>query len=1093
MYFTCIAVFAVPLTHSVVLLTQRSKTLTLYCFAVTALDAYRSIFFVAFFPRAFMFLSALVCCVRIIAICSIALGYSGGARLSASMDSDGSPPSPSLEKSRRTRNKHFSDTFVEEGGDENVRVCIRVRPFNHRELELQKLSAEKGPLRSVVAMPDGMAGRVVFYEKQPNSSDYRQGDEFQYTKTFWSVPEEQQPHNFAPVSQEDVYDSIGRPMIRFAFAGFHNCVFAYGQTGSGKTHTMMGEFEGQITPGAGLIPRLCVELFEKVDAQRDIKEEGIIKTIEVKLSAVEIYNEQVRDLFWRMTPGRTKGHVLKIRKHPADGSFFVDQLTVLSPASWLECLRLIEKAVDERTVAATDMNDESSRSHCIFQLVLEQTETVHVVSDNPDDRYAKPVTNKKVSKINLVDLAGSERLKKSNAQGQQLKEAAGINLSLTTLKKVIDALVANSKETNPKKHVLIPFRESSLTLLLADSLGGNSKTTMIACVSPHYDNQEETLLTLKYANRTGTIVNHARINEDSAAKQALRLKHEILEMQRRLAEGPIDEEAEELQDQIDIGRRSLKEMEEANKKAMMTAEELRKKAREEEEAILSSAFYNSMKMALLQQQREQMEQNAAEMEERIRHYAQESESLATAIKEKETEEKSQLKVLERLRRDTQMQRMKELEQERQNGKLSREASEAQRKMEREIEMRYAQKMINAYRLRKAKEASAKEMDEKSGEHDAQLALVITEAAEQYELQVRQFADAETIVHQRTTKLEKEIHQCTAKRQECEQEASQLMLTIRNAEKTHVESIQAIERQWKEKYQSFKDEYEERIRVKELEYFEIQKRRDAELEQQARSMSSGQEDQMKHLENARREAELQWNDKVLQLVEAKADEMESMLHALQREHAIAAAKKRKEYEGRISELVAQLKHVELLAKEHDDCADELERALAPLMHLHDAISVGCSPDGDLISASSIASRYAGYSQEYIELRKLLVRFDGNVKSVKPVLYRDRIAAVQSPDPAAPRGTLPVEIGYQGPVFPYAPVGRVKLSKMSYADAQAMLSATVGQSVARTSEPLRSSPQLLRRQSSMSRGPSKSLTPGGASSPISPAPRSPQTKR
>jgi hypothetical protein len=1004
-----------------------------------------------------------------------------------------------VEAMGRRRQTKFADALVDEDSEENVKVCIRVRPFNSRELELQRQQTDK-PLRSVVAMPDGMAGKVAFYEKSAGSSqEYKLSDEFQYTKTFWSIPEEQQPHVFAPVNQEDVYESLGRPMVKYAVAGFHNCVFAYGQTGSGKTHTMMGDFHGHMTQQAGLIPRLCVELFEKVDSLRREKKEGIIATAEVKLTAIEIYNEQVRDLLWKLTPGRTKNQSLKVRKHPADGSFFVDQLTVVAPESWLDCLRHIEKAVAERTVASTDMNDESSRSHCIFQLILEQTETVHIVSDDPDERYTKPVTNKKVSKINLVDLAGSERLKKSNAQGQQLKEAAGINLSLTTLKKVIDALVQNSKEINPKKHVLIPFRESALTLLLADSLGGNSKTTMIACVSPHYDNQEETLLTLRYANRTGTIVNHARVNEDSAAKQALRLKHEILELQRRLAEGPIDEEADDLQDQLELGRQSLKEMEEANRRVAETADSLRRQAKQEEEARMSSAFYNSMKMALLQQQREQLEVSAVEMEDRIRSNKEESSALTTAIKDHEDSERLQLKQLDRLRKESQAMRIKELDQERQNSKLSHESHENHRKLEKEMEMRYAQKMINSYRLKKENERTRGELDALALEQEQKLTVVISEAAEQYELQVRQFADAETIVQQRTSKIEKEIFQLNLKREECETEAAQLMQNIRDTERRHVETIHSIEREWKDRYQVLKEDYEKNILDMDDAFYSAQKHRDTNLESIPRDSTTEQEDAIKELEKEVQKAETYWNKRVTDLVEEKADDMDLLMREQRELHAVAAARKRKEYENRIGDLVAQLQGIQSVEREVEECITYLEQSVAPLMHLHDTISSNGNSGpaghyGDRDSTSFLASRYQGYSPEYIDFRRRLVRFDGAVASVKPIAvdaFRDPAQNAMTQLLSPWRTRRSGDDDPLGPVFPSTPVGRVKLSKTTYADAQANLVAAMEQSSRKTQEPMVSQSPLFRRASNLVSRPSFSSPSASnkANSSMSPTPLTP----
>ncbi|MDP2058350.1 MAG: hypothetical protein Q8J97_01325, partial [Flavobacteriaceae bacterium] len=348
---------------------------------------------------------------------------------------------------------------------------------------------------------------------------------------------------------------------------------------------------GEFTGDPGLIPRLCRELFEATTRRKaaiEKEEPRITIDYDIKLSAIEIYNEQVKDLFWKGSPftGRTKNTVLKIRVHPTEGAF-VDQLTVLNPKSWTHCLKLIADGVAERTVAATLMNSESSRSHSIFQIIVTQTEALGPPPDEPHRKFEKPVITTRVSRINLVDLAGSERLKKSGAQGQQLKEAAGINQSLSTLKKVIDALVTNGTERNPKKHVIVPYRESALTHLLSHSLGGNSKTTMIACVSPHYDNQEETLLTLRYANRTKGIMNHVKSNEDNAQRQAMLLQEQIAALQRKLEEGPKeygDTAISDLRDQLEVGQRAMEEM-------------LRAQREKEEEARRLQAAYKSQKDA----------------------------------------------------------------------------------------------------------------------------------------------------------------------------------------------------------------------------------------------------------------------------------------------------------------------------------------------------------------------------------------------------------------------------------------------------------------------------------------------------------------
>jgi hypothetical protein len=888
-----------------------------------------------------------------------------------------SPSTPSI----RRRRAIDEDISFEEG-EEHVHICVRVRPFNARELELQRQQDDR-TLRSVVEMPKGMAGEVVCLEK--TGKEYRVVEEFHVTKSFWSITEEQQPHPFAPVSQKDVYESVGLPIIKYAFAGFNNCVFAYGQTGSGKTYTMMGDFEsvnGVLGGNPGIIPRLCYDLFHHIQLKKNEKEQGIIKSIEVKLSAIEIYNEQVRDLFWRFSPGRTKQQVLKIRKSPVDGSFFVDQLTIVAPKDWTECIRFIEKGVAERTVAATDMNDESSRSHCLFQLILEQTETVHIESDDPEERFLKPVTSRKASKINLVDLAGSERLKKSGAQGQQLKEAAGINLSLTTLKKVIDALVTNSKEANPKKHVLIPFRESALTMLLSDSLGGNSKTTMIACVSPHFDNQEETLLTLRYANRTGSIVNNARVNEDSAAKQALRLKHQILELQKRLAEGPVDEEAEDLQDQLEVGRQALRSMEEASKRQEQIAAEMLRRSAKEQETLLSSAFYSTLKMTMLQQQREQIEKSAVALESRIQQNQEESQRLLSQVEEAMAKEAELSKIIEKMRRESITHREQEMEQDHQTKKIVREHREVMHKLEKEVELRYAQRILNAWRLKKLRQKVDADIERTQKEMDDKLNEVIMQAAEQYELQVRQFADAETIVQQKTAQLSREIGALVQHRDAEEKRCQVLMSEIRNEERRHSEAVKRIDAEWQAKYDTMKEHHERRISELDETYYRQLRQWDERVDDETYIVSFDQQQTVNVLENKLREVEGEWNAKVTDAVQREANIIDERMKEALREHALNAARKRREYEGRIGELYVKLERARSMVHEHDQSIEYLEKVLGPLRKHYDAV---CAPPPRMSSP------------EYESLRQMMLRFGGAVSTVKPVPPQLLIRSAQKQPP------------------------------------------------------------------------------------------------
>jgi len=546
-----------------------------------------------------------------------------------------------------------------EDGEQAVKVMLRVRPFNARE---QRIHEEKSDsyLRSVVEMPKGMdAGAVNFLERDHQQADeYRIAEIFQFDKAFWSIPLEDHPYNFNFSSQTVVYENMGVPALRNAWSGYNTCIFAYGQTGSGKTHTMMGPFSYEdgsddMQGEPGVIPRLCQELYQEIEKKRREQEvENPLRRIkisfETELCAYEIYNERVRDLFYSHTPGREPGEELKVRKHPTDGPF-VDKISKLQPKSWQDCLRMIEEGNSGRTVGATAMNADSSRSHSVFQIKFTQTET-----SIPQDKFEKPVHNNRYSVINLIDLAGSERNKKSLATGDRLIEASNINLSLTTLKRVIDTLVHNSTyRFNPKQ---VPYRDSVLTMLLSHSLGGNSKTMMVACVSPHYDNQEETLNTLRYASAARKIVNIVKANEDSQAKQNLMLKEQLQMLRDQLEQNTgeaselSEEELAELQDQIKLGQEQLLRRQEELQKAEEEAERLQRQKQDEQNKRYQAAFQHSFQMVILKKQKDEatsLAQGAEDLRDRadaakrarqtLEQTEKEAEELRKAAAEKEQE------------------------------------------------------------------------------------------------------------------------------------------------------------------------------------------------------------------------------------------------------------------------------------------------------------------------------------------------------------------------------------------------------------------------------------------------------------------------
>ena len=267
---------------------------------------------------------------------------------------------------------------------------------------------------------------------------------------------------------------------------------------------------------AGVIPKICRNMFERITEFQ--KDKNLTYTVEV--SYLEIYNERVRDL---LNPA-TKGN-LKVREHPSTGPY-VEDLAKLAVRSFQEIEHLMDEGNKARTVAATSMNETSSRSHAVFTLTV--TQKRHDVETRMD--------TEKVAKISLVDLAGSERATSTGATGARLKEGAEINRSLSTLGRVIAAL-ADSSMGKKKNMSMVPYRDSVLTWLLKDSLGGNSMTAMIAAISPADINFEETLSTLRYADSAKRIKNHAVVNEDPNARMIRELKEELAQLRSKLGSG----------------------------------------------------------------------------------------------------------------------------------------------------------------------------------------------------------------------------------------------------------------------------------------------------------------------------------------------------------------------------------------------------------------------------------------------------------------------------------------------------------------------------------------------------------------------------
>ncbi|XP_036925065.1 kinesin-like protein KIF1A isoform X14 [Sturnira hondurensis] len=372
----------------------------------------------------------------------------------------------------------------------SVKVAVRVRPFNSREMSRDS--------KCIIQMSGSTT--TIVNPKQPKETP----KSFSFDYSYWSHTS---PEDTNYASQKQVYRDIGEEMLQHAFEGYNVCIFAYGQTGAGKSYTMMGKQEKD---QQGIIPQLCEDLFSRIN---DTTNDNMSYSVEV--SYMEIYCERVRDL---LNP-KNKGN-LRVREHPLLGPY-VEDLSKLAVTSYNDIQDLMDSGNKARTVAATNMNETSSRSHAVFNIIFTQKR-----HDAETD-----ITTEKVSKISLVDLAGSERADSTGAKGTRLKEGANINKSLTTLGKVISALAemdsGPNKNKKKKKTDFIPYRDSVLTWLLRENLGGNSRTAMVAALSPADINYDETLSTLRYADRAKQIRCNAVINEDPNNKLIRELKDEV--------------------------------------------------------------------------------------------------------------------------------------------------------------------------------------------------------------------------------------------------------------------------------------------------------------------------------------------------------------------------------------------------------------------------------------------------------------------------------------------------------------------------------------------------------------------------------------
>uniref|UniRef100_A0A3Q4HBC6 Kinesin-like protein KIF21B n=1 Tax=Neolamprologus brichardi TaxID=32507 RepID=A0A3Q4HBC6_NEOBR len=355
------------------------------------------------------------------------------------------------------------------------------------------------------------------------------GKDKAFTYDFVFDVDSEQPH---------IYQNCVYKLIEGCFEGYNATVFAYGQTGSGKTYTMGTGFDVSLSPQEqGIIPRAVHQLFEGIQARRMRAQEAGTQPPDFKVSAqfLELYNEEILDLFDGTRDPESRGRKSAIKIHEdASGSIYTTGVTsrlVHSEDELLQCLKL---GALSRTTASTQMNAQSSRSHAIFTIHLCQMRVCQQQMLNggvESGPISQPEYETLMAKFHFVDLAGSERLKRTGATGDRAREGISINCGLLALGNVISAL---GDQTKKGGHV--PYRDSKLTRLLQDSLGGNSRTVMIACVSPSDRDFMETLNTLKYANRARNIKNKVMVNQDKTSQQISALRAEIARLQMELME-----------------------------------------------------------------------------------------------------------------------------------------------------------------------------------------------------------------------------------------------------------------------------------------------------------------------------------------------------------------------------------------------------------------------------------------------------------------------------------------------------------------------------------------------------------------------------
>ena len=495
---------------------------------------------------------------------------------------------------------------------DNLRVAIRVRPPLPRETE------DGIPFRSIAIVSQD--------HKSISLAEYlgAELDEIERQREWEEKPQLFQLHRFTfdsvfdlDSTQLDVYTQTAKPAVQSVLEGYNSTIFAYGQTGTGKTYTMEGFTYNNKDPERGIIQRTIENIFYFIESTSNENTKFIIRA-----SYLQIYNENISDL---LKPEKKN---LQIREDKKKG-IYVDCLSEWAVLSPIDLYALLKRGASFRATASTYMNDVSSRSHAVFVITVEQMTTEMINGETH--------TQIKVGKLNLVDLAGSERIRITGATGQQLEESKKINKSLSCLGNVINAL------TDQKGRIHIPYRDSKLTRLLEDSLGGNCKTTMIAMISPAHESFSESLSSLHFAQRAKKIKNRPIINEDVNNRALIRqyeielrnLRNELEQKNRMIQSNELIMQLQEEKEQAEQDRNeAIRELEKASRNYLIEREEkmnLEKKIKmmnsqmitgghkiEEtpqfQHALKSQLKEYEVKLQEIEKERQQIEEDKAETE-----------------------------------------------------------------------------------------------------------------------------------------------------------------------------------------------------------------------------------------------------------------------------------------------------------------------------------------------------------------------------------------------------------------------------------------------------------------------------------------------